>query len=223
MPWAGAAAGPAPIGIPPMLLVGPPAIGKSVWARRLAGQLGVPAMVVEATSDNAGFGITGLQSVWGSARRPCVGLDPAPPHRQPAGVLGRDREGTASSGSTFDLTAALLPLMEPVTACAWTCPFFRVGFDMSLISWILAANGLRDLSGPFLSRLRVVLLPLVSLADLYGFARREARRRGLSEANANAIATALNAAGPRVEALSLHSVLRMLDRAEGLERRPTLH
>lgn len=217
----------APIRIPPMLLVGPTGIGKSVWARRLAGHLGLPALTVEATAETAGFGITGLQSGWGSARSGRV-LELILQHRIANPLVFMDEiekagRATATSGATFDLTAALLPLMEPATARAWTCPFFRVGFDMSWISWILAANSLRGLSDPFLSRVEVVHLPPPTLADLCAFARREAGRRGLSEASADAIVAALEAAGPRAGALSLRSVLRMLERAEVLERRPTLH
>ncbi|MGY6411647.1 MAG: AAA family ATPase [Alkalilacustris sp.] len=217
----------APIRIPPMLLVGPTGIGKSVWARRLAGHLGLPAMAVEATSENAGFGITGLQTGWGSARIGRV-LELILQHRIANPLVFVDeieKAGRASStsGATFDLTASLLPLMEPATARAWTCPYFRVGFDMSRISWTLAANSLRGLSEPFLSRLEVIHLPPLTRAELCNFARREARRRGLSEASADAIVAALEAVGPRSDALSLRTVLRMLDRAELMERRPILH
>lgn len=40
----------------PLLLDGPPGIGKSVWARRLAMALGTPATVIEASNENASFG-----------------------------------------------------------------------------------------------------------------------------------------------------------------------
>lgn len=55
----------APIRVPPLLLVGPPGIGKSAWARRLAELLQVPSAVVEATNEPAGFAIAGLQAGWG--------------------------------------------------------------------------------------------------------------------------------------------------------------
>jgi MoxR-like ATPase len=37
----------APIRVPPLLLVGPPGIGTSAWARRLAEMLEVPSVVVD--------------------------------------------------------------------------------------------------------------------------------------------------------------------------------
>ncbi|MAN59539.1 MAG: hypothetical protein CMC08_06855 [Flavobacteriaceae bacterium] len=44
-----------------------PRIGKSHWARRLGQLLTVPTAVVEATSENASFGVVGSQRGWGSA------------------------------------------------------------------------------------------------------------------------------------------------------------
>ena len=41
--------------LPPMLLDGPPGIGKSAWARHLGGLLGTVSAVVEATNENASF------------------------------------------------------------------------------------------------------------------------------------------------------------------------
>ena len=217
----------APIRIPPLLLVGPAGIGKSAWARRLAGHLGLPDMTVEATSESAGFGITVLQAGWGSARSGRA-LELILQQRIANPVIFVDEiekagRATSTSGTAFDLAAALLPLLEPATARAWTCPYFRVGFDMSWISWILAANSLRGLPEPLLSRCHVVQLPPLTLADLYGFAHREATRRGLSEPSIDAITATLAAAGPRAEALCLRTVLRMVERAAVMERFPTVH
>ena len=43
--------------LPPLPLDGPPGIGKSHWARRLGKVIGAPATVIEATGDNASFGV----------------------------------------------------------------------------------------------------------------------------------------------------------------------
>lgn len=45
-----------------MLLLGPPGIGKSASARRLAEMLELPSAVFEATNEPAGFAIAGLQA-----------------------------------------------------------------------------------------------------------------------------------------------------------------
>ena len=51
----------------PILLDGPPGIGKSVWARRLAELIQSPAMTYEATAENASFGLIGSQKTWSNS------------------------------------------------------------------------------------------------------------------------------------------------------------
>nr|WP_254679252.1 AAA family ATPase [Celeribacter baekdonensis] len=51
----------------PMLLVGPPGIGKSHFARLLGDLLSVPTTIIEATGEPAPFAVTGSQRGWGSA------------------------------------------------------------------------------------------------------------------------------------------------------------
>ncbi|MEH6775191.1 MAG: AAA family ATPase, partial [Cereibacter changlensis] len=54
--------------MPPLLLDGPVGIGKSVWARWLGTLIEAPSLVVEATNQNASFGIVGSQR----SPRPCA-------------------------------------------------------------------------------------------------------------------------------------------------------
>lgn len=55
--WAG-------LRLPPMLLDGPPGIGKSHWARKLGEVLTTPVLVVEAGNESASFGLDGSQRGW---------------------------------------------------------------------------------------------------------------------------------------------------------------
>ncbi|WP_232831328.1 AAA family ATPase [Pseudogemmobacter bohemicus] len=100
--------------LPPMLINGPPGIGKSHWARRLGELLSMPVLVVDAGSESASFGLIGPQRGWGSAEpgrlvrtvlrsavaNPIVVVDEI------------EKVGTPAShkGQTFGLTEGLLPL-----------------------------------------------------------------------------------------------------------------
>ena len=211
--------------LPPMLLLGPAGIGKSTWCRLLATHLRTPFLQSDATGEGAPWALIGHQRGWASAEpgrllslilaervaNPLVFVDEV----EKAGVV------RASTGSTFSLTAGLLPLLERSTASRWTCPFYRVPFDMSHVSWILAANGLHGLSGPFLSRLTPIFMDGPSPHDLVTFARREGLRRGLSEEAIDAAVVAIRALS-RHQRLNLRDAQRRLDLAEALEARPRL-
>lgn len=213
--------------IPPLLLNGPPGIGKSTWCRKLAELVGVPSLVIDATGEGSGFSVSGLQRGWSNAEagRP---LDLILRERVANPIIVVDEiEKAGSPSSTRDrsptLVEALLPLLEPGSAQHWNCPFFRIPFDMSWISWILTSNGLSGLPAPFLSRCRVLHVTNIAIADLQAFAHKQAGQRGLSEASITAICDALQQMRAAASPPNLRVVSRMLDRAQVLERRVRLH
>ncbi|WP_241648275.1 P-loop NTPase family protein [Paenirhodobacter populi] len=104
-----------------------------------------------------------------------------------------EKAGTAQSdkGRSFDLTAALLPLLEPLSARNWTCPYFELPFDMGWIIWVRTSNNWRRLPDPLLSRCPPIRLASPTLEHLLAFAAHEGERRGLSPEAIDAIRAAL--------------------------------
>lgn len=130
---------------------------------------------------------------------------------------------TSNTGTSYSFGDALLSLLEPATAKAWDCPYFRVRFDMSHISWVLTSNDVGNVSEPVRSRCQVVEIPDVTMEQLQEFALRKGEAFGLSEAAVDAVFVAIaqesDVTGRRQ---SLRDIVRMLERAEMLEGRPRL-
>ena len=152
--------------LPPMLLDGPPGIGKSAWARHLGGLLGTVTATVEATNENASFGLVGTQRGWGTAA-PGRLVNTILMHKVGNPVIIVDeveKAGRAHStkGVAYGLAEALLPLLEPVSARTWTCSYFEVKFDMGYIMWVLTSNNCNLLPEPLLSRCPPIRLRALS-------------------------------------------------------------
>jgi len=210
----------------PMLLIGPPGIGKSHWAQLLGQYLSVPTTVVEATNEPASFSITGTQRGWSNQQpgrllqtildstvgNPVIVVDEI----EKAGRV------TASRGTPFDLVDGLLPLLERSTAKNWSCPYFRVSFDMSWVSWVMTANTTEGLSRPFLSRCPPLQLTALSLPHLREFAAREGQRRDLPEDAIGAVLEVIDAIR-KPQLLSLRNVIRLLNEVEQKLNQPRHH
>lgn len=201
------------------ILGGPPGIGKTHWATQLGQLIGAQSAVV---GEGASFGVVGCQRGWsGAAPGRLLKLILAKTSGNPFLVIDElEKAGrvVSSKGTAFGLAEGLLPLLERNTAANWNCPFYRVRFNMSFVSWILLTNNMALLPEPLLSRCTIIWLRELPLADLMGFAEREGHACGLSETSISAIIDALSTVSPQARSRpSVRSVQRMLDLAANLE------
>ena len=140
--------------ITPLLLLGPPGVGKTHFARQLAALLGTGMGFVSMSSLTAGWVLSGASSQWKGARpgkvfEALVDGDYANP------VMVVDEIDKAGGEASYDPLGSLYSLLEHDTAGSFTDEFAEVAVDASQVIWVATANDARAIPGPILNRVNV--------------------------------------------------------------------
>ncbi len=149
-----AAVGASTVRLRPLLLVGPPGIGKTRFGRRLAEGLGLGFGAISVAGQTDNRMLEGTARGWATT-------EPS----WPVGELARlgtagplllvdevDKAVPTRNGSAHH---TLLAWLEPSTARDSRDALLGAPVDLSRVSWLLAANTLSGLPAALLSRLRV--------------------------------------------------------------------
>ncbi len=140
--------------VTPMLLLGPPGVGKTHFARAVAQLLGTGMGFVSMSSLTAGWVLSGASSQWKGARPGKVFetlVDGA--YANPVMVV--DEIDKARGEHAYDPLGALYSLLEHDTAGAFTDEFAEVPIDASQMIWVATANEERAIPEPLLNRMNV--------------------------------------------------------------------
>ncbi len=140
----------------PILLVGPPGVGKTWFARRVAQALDLPfsALNLGGATDNrclqgTARGWSAATPAWPVAELARLGAPNPVLFLDEVEKAGGQRE---SNGRVHD---TLLAMVEPESAGGWFDECLRTAADLRHILWIMAANDTRGIPAPLLSRLSV--------------------------------------------------------------------
>jgi ATP-dependent Lon protease len=140
--------------IMPMLLLGPPGIGKTHFAREMAQLLGTGLGFISMSSLTAGWVLSGASSQWKGARPGKVFetlVDGA--YANPVMVV--DEIDKARAEHAYDPLGALYSLLEHDTAGTFTDEYAEVAIDASQVIWVATANDERCIPEPILNRMNV--------------------------------------------------------------------
>ncbi len=140
--------------VTPMLLLGPPGIGKTHFARRLADLLGTGMSLVPMSSMTAGWLLSGASSQWKGAK-PGKVFEALVDGQYANPVIVVDEIDKASADAQYDPLGALYSLLEHDTAGAFMDEFAEVAIDASQVIWIMTANDERCIPEPILNRMNV--------------------------------------------------------------------
>jgi ATP-dependent Lon protease len=142
------------IEITPMLLLGPPGIGKTHFARQLADLLGTGMSLAPMSSMTAGWLLSGASSQWKGAK-PGKVFEALVDGQYANPVIVVDEIDKASSDAQYDPLGSLYSLLEHDTAGAFMDEFAEVAIDASQVIWIMTANDERAIPEPILNRMNV--------------------------------------------------------------------
>ncbi|HMN76241.1 MAG TPA: AAA family ATPase [Burkholderiaceae bacterium] len=140
--------------ITPLLLLGPPGVGKTHFARELSLLLGTGMGFVSMSSLTAGWVLSGASSQWKGAR-PGKVFETLVDGQYANPVMVVDEIDKAGGEHAYDPLGALYGLLEQDTAGHFTDEFAEVPVDASQVIWVATANDARAIPDPILNRMNV--------------------------------------------------------------------
>jgi ATP-dependent Lon protease len=140
--------------ITPLLLLGPPGVGKTHFARAISRLLGTGMGFISMSSMTAGWVLSGASSQWKGARAGKV-FETLVDGQYANPVMVVDEIDKAGGEHAYDPLGALYSLLEHDTAATFTDEFAEVPIDASQVIWVATANDARGIPDPILNRMNV--------------------------------------------------------------------
>ncbi|MDO9237022.1 MAG: AAA family ATPase [Aquabacterium sp.] len=140
--------------ITPMLLLGPPGVGKTHFAREISQLLGTGLGFISMSSMTAGWVLSGASSQWKGAR-PGKVFETLVDGQYANPVMVVDEIDKSGGEHAYDPLGSLYSLLEHDTAGMFIDEFAEVPIDASQVIWVATANELRGIPDPILNRMNV--------------------------------------------------------------------
>ena len=163
----------APVRVPPMLLLGPPGVGKTLFSHRVAELMGASHASIAFDQPGMSSCLRGSEKFWSNTESGmlfnliCLGNFANP-------VILLDEIDKSSSGSgrhDLDPLAQLHSALEPQTARRTVDSSTEISFDASLVTFVATANSLGGLTVPILSRMEIFVIEKADASESVGVAR----------------------------------------------------
>lgn len=147
-----------PMQLEPMLLLGPPGVGKTHFASALAKIIGTQFKLIPMSSLTAGWILSGASSQW-KAAKPGYVASTLIEGTYANSVIVIDEIDKASGSRDFDPMGALYTLLEKDTSTGFIDEFIDIPVNASRVMWVLTANDESRIPEPILNRMNVYVIP----------------------------------------------------------------
>ena len=149
----------------PVLLIGEPGIGKTLFVSELAKLMGLPFFEISMNTLSASFALTGGNLQWGDAS---VGFIAKSLSESSIGnpIIMIDEIDKGNGNSVFNPMNSLYGLLEAHSAKRFIDEALEVAIDASKIIWVLAGNYIENIPEAILSRMRVININPPTKSDM---------------------------------------------------------
>lgn len=152
--------------IPPILLAGPPGIGKTHFCDALARVLGVPCRRHQMDQAETSAALLGSEKVWSTSSIGLVFEEVVlGTHANPVIILDELDKAASRNDRLSGPTNVLHSLLEPVTAGRVRDLSADVEFDASLVTWVATANYPQFIPATVLSRMKCFWVSMPSAEE----------------------------------------------------------
>lgn len=137
--------------VSPLLLDGPPGVGKTAFAQRFAKELKLPYLKLAAGGLQGAFQLTGTASHWGNTHTGEI-FNLLALGKLATGIVLLDEVEKISDDGMHPVLPALLDLLEPETAQRFRDESLQIPFDASRLIILMTTNSMDRMNDALLSR-----------------------------------------------------------------------